>query len=456
MGRYAKDQGNEEARELSNKFTRSNRGLWTFDDYPMLKDWLEENTAGIDLLGEAVRKPAFRIPYTRENENVPIHDACLFLNEIQMMRVWARAVQARAYYRLGIGDIDGAIDDKMTVLHLGRHAGKQGTLSVALFGIAIEGVGYAIGIGSNPEFPPTKEQIERLVTELDALPPRMILNETLKTERLFGLAGFQDIYWGNVGDPPLDPYWARSVLGKLLPHMGWSFDITVLLERANQIYDVMIMIAEGKTIEGRELEDNLKLSSRNPLAFLFARSRTIRFVDQISTIPSVGVGVMQETWHRAECTDNLQRLTIALLLYEQEHGKMPEGNEDDDWREAIRPYLGADADKYFRCPSYPELAEGETTYAMIRRESGEIAVPAPNTLLLVEVHPPMKLFGEGNGTISAATARLGINRRDDARQFLEGIGSYHSGGVNTGLRSGGVSFHTESMSPEYLQQLTSK
>jgi hypothetical protein len=32
---------------------------WTLDDLPMMEPWLEENGPVLDLVGEAVRKPAF-------------------------------------------------------------------------------------------------------------------------------------------------------------------------------------------------------------------------------------------------------------------------------------------------------------------------------------------------------------------------------------------------------------
>jgi hypothetical protein len=204
------------------------------------------------------------------------------------------------------------------------------------------------------------------------------------------------------------------------------------------------------SVDENTLEDILAptVNPHNPSPLLFTKSRSHRIMDSLIVLLIPSIQATRGAWQRCECQENMQRLTLALLLYEKEHGSLPDG----DWREALKTADGRQqtaAD--FRCPSCHELAENETTYAMIRRESGETPT-TPNTLLLSEVHPPMKL-GEGDGTILEAMAKLGINRQNNERQFLEGLGSYHSGGMNAGYRSGAVRFETTTTKPEVLQQL---
>jgi len=364
------------------------------------------------------------------------------------MREWARAARDRATYRIGIGDIDGAIDDIMTAHHLGRHAGKQGALVSGLLGIAIEGMGYSIGIGSNPEFPPTKEQIERLMRELEALPPRYTLNEVLESERIFGLAAMQDIYWG------INPGYSHHEL-PLLPFMGLTMDINVALTRLNKVHDALV--DPEATIDGRTLDELLEPSLRdwNPLPFFSIRSRTNRIMDPLTALLLPAMQAAREAWRRIECTANLHRLTLALLLYEHDHGQLPDG----DWREAIERAAGrkpaGDAPKdspadlrpplfVFRCPSHHGLAEDETTYAMIGGVPN--AVPSPNQVLLVEVWQPQKL-GEGDGRIAFEKAKLWgrthvfATRPDD----FDGVGSHHPGVIVVGFRSGAVRSMADSM-----------
>ena len=417
---------------------------WTFDDFPELEKWHVENTAGLDLLGEAVRKPVFRIPYTRENENTSIFEACLFLSEVQMMRVWARALQARANYRLGIGDIDGATYDIVTIHHLGRHVGKQGMLVSWLVGIAFEGMAYATGIGSNPEFPPTKEQLERLVAELDALPPRRTLIEAIESERLFGLAALQDIYWGNSNNLLYD-----TPFGEMLPRIIWTLDINIAMARQNKVYDVLT--GKSKTIDGREFDDNMRETSSislPPLPLLFVRSRTHTIMDALSTLFIPAMQAEREASRRMECVENMQRLTLALLLYEKEHGSLPDG----DWRAALMK-TGVPA-QWFQCPSCHGLAEDETTYAMIGNVPN--AVSSPNQILLAEVLQPQK-FGEGDGRLPFEKAvfwQRGFARPLELRpKDFDGFGSAHPRCTNLGFRSGAMRAVSDTIDPDVLRTL---
>ena len=401
----------------SGKFWVPSMPFWTFEDYPMLKDWLEENTEGIDLLAEAVRKPVFFIPFVHDKDVPLFHTA-----SSGAQQDWAEAVHARAAYRLGIGDIDGAVDDIVTLHRLARHIGKQMTLLSWVLGGWIEDLGSGTGIGSNPKFSPTAEQIERLITELKALPPRQPLSEILEMERYQHLARLQYAHYHSKSRRYGGTLFARN--------RHWLMDINVIMETINKDID-------------KKCSGNLDIEERNcswnPLPYLFIRSRTDRIVRSMIDLSLVGV---QENRRSIECRGNMYILTLALLLYEKDHGTLPDG----DWREAVRPYLGENSDKYFRCPSYRELAEGETTYAMIGGVPNPVA--SPNQILIVEVFQPQKL-GEGEGRFPFDKAVFG-NKRDDG---FDGLGSRHAGGINVGLRSGAVIFTLEVTKPDELRQL---
>jgi len=432
LHRYARERPDDEAAwALQNKFSFSTSGMWTFDDFPMLKEWYEENTAGLDLLAEAVRKPTFFIPFVREHENTPVAEAMvgmLAIDTVQQAREWARALSARARYRLGIGNIDEAIDDIITIHLLAQHTGKQGTLIYGLVGIAIEGMGRAIGIGSNPEFPSAKKQIERLIAELDALQPRVTVGEMLERERLGGLAALQDMYWwNNLG------YYDVQFLDWLFLLMGRMMDINIAMARMNERYDMMITgtMSDDNMLLG-ELEDLIdSWHLLNPLPLVTVHTRTNRIIDVMMALSIPAVQATREAVRRQECSENIQRLTLALLLYEIDNGTLPEG----DWREAIKPYLGENWERYFRCPS-ARLAEGETNYAMIGGVPNLVA--SPQQVLVVEVMQPQRL-DEGNGRISF----------EQAMEFGQnGLGGGHVGGINVGLRSGAVRFINANINSE--------
>jgi hypothetical protein len=134
---------------------------------------------------------------------------------------------------------------------------------------------------------------------------------------------------------------------------------------------------------------------------------------------------------QTECADNLQRLSLAILLYQCEHGKLP----DDNWVTQITPYLGENPERYFSCPSNP-APDGETNYAIVRY--GETDDTVVGSLLLVELKTPVPYE---KAVVSVDDV---LNRR--------GTGSKHPGGMNTAHRSAAVQFLSDMVTIEELKR----
>jgi hypothetical protein len=345
--------------------------VWTLEQYPLMKDYLAGANPFIDLVGEAVRKPAYRSPSVRKNENDPMlgidRQNCHINREI------ARSVQARANYRIGIGDIDGAIYDTITIHRLGRHVSKLGTLVGSLVGLAIEG--SAAGVGGNPEHQPTKGQLEHFLKEIQSLPDRCTFAECLETERFFGLGSIQDTFRSDFYVNTGDGIWEFDVLAKWL-WLRWSLDRNAVLRQFNDFF------AQAKQTAAVFDEKSFVKSrvSSNPFRYLSVRSRSENISNILLNLFVPATDAARKAFDRSDCCDNMKCLTLALLLYEKEHsGKMPEGDWQT-WQAAIKPYLGKEADKYFHCPSAgsPE----ETAYVLVRYDN---AVPVtPETILPAE------------------------------------------------------------------------
>ena len=144
------------------------------------------------------------------------------------------------------------------------------------------------------------------------------------------------------------------------------------------------------------------------------------------------VDAAQDFVHRSESQENMQRLTLAILLYQIEHGKLP----DTNWAEQIAPYLGEKPERYFSCPSRPS-PEGQTTYALV--QYGDTLPADLDTILLVELAEPVPL----NKAVISVDEVLEHKRTGDS----------HRSGMNVAFRSGAVRFLTSSSNDEELRRM---
>ena len=402
------------------------RGFWTLDEFPQLADWLSENSDSIDLLAEALRKPVFRVPIVRENEASSLTET-LNLPHVQQCREFARTVAARAYYRLGIGDIDGAIEDTLTAYRLGRHVAKQGMLIQYLVGIAIEGMAQGIPLAGNPDHPPTKEQLTHFLREFDRLPLPATWQKIHEPERLFGLGTLQEFLDNPMQDEEFSDYHDLNFL-------KWTvkiFDANVMFEIHNQAYDRLATLDANPDWDWKTAYQRF----HNPLRYLTVQSRTEQVANALihSTL-DVSTSVFN-TYQRFECIDRLKRLMLALLLYEAEHGSMP----GENWAVQIESYLTGTSAKYLSCPSNP-APEGMTNDALVQYgESDDTVAGSHGTILLVELSEAVPL-NEAVVTVDEVLAR-------------QRVGSSHPSGMNVALRRGAVRFLSSSTREDELRRL---
>ncbi|MDR3232235.1 MAG: hypothetical protein LBT46_00970 [Planctomycetaceae bacterium] len=367
---------NKDTADISKEVRNGVQKVWTLEQYPQMKNYLDGANPFIDLVGEAVRKPAYCSPYVRKSENDLMIG--IVLHDCQITREIARSVLARANYRIGIGDIDGAIYDTVTVYRLGRHASKHGLFVGALIGIALESSAAGVGIGGNPAHQPAKGQLEHFMKELQSLPERCTFVESFGTERLFALGSIQDIFRGDLHSD-LDMFGPPAWLW-----LRWSVDRNVVLRRFNEFFT---QAEQGSAVFDDASFFKKNSPSVNPFRYLPVRSRSENVCGILLSLLAPATNAAEEAWNRSDCCYNMKCLTLALLLYEKEYGKMPEG----DWQAAVKPYLGKDADKYFRCPSAG--SPDETVYALVRYDN---AVPVtPETILIAEAEKVKLSAGSG-------------------------------------------------------------
>ena len=446
---------------------------WTAGELPMMRQWVEENSPALDVVAEAVRKPHFIIPLAREDEDSLF--MLTLLPDVQLMRSLARGLLARANYRLGEGDIDGAIDDIVTCKLLGRQCSDGGTFLSALVGIAIEGISGAIGPVGNPETPITKEQLQRYVDAMKDLPPRMSMEKAIEYERYGSLDAVQAVACGRLDIDGLFSGYCKTPLYTKLP-CDWN----TVMERFNENFDAFLAdYTSYPEPDGEFSVDYLLLQPRSQL-----------MGDYFFAILASAFDAMEEAIYRSECADNLRRITLAMLLYEKDHGTLPpawtvddEGSPLHSWRVLLLPYLGEeelyakirldepwDSEhnrqfhdtllSFYQCPS-AKLSPGETTYTVVVGEKtafrpGEgkkLADFGPNsrTLILVSESTNPVNWMDPASEVTEKGANEGISI--SASSFGRTLGSKHPGGANIGMRSGAVQFISEVIDMETLQSL---
>jgi hypothetical protein len=444
---------------------------WTLDDLPMMKPWLEENGPALDLVGKAVRKPAFCFPLVRPREEATLYS--MAFGEIQRMRAFTRMLQARADYRIGTGDIDGAIDDLVACERLGRHVQRQGTVITRLVGIAIDGIAASIGIAANRESQPTKEQLQRLVDEHNALPSLPNMDRMRLAERYYILDSLQALAVGKKSLAELFSVWAGN--DEFRPGFAAiSVDWNIVMRRVNADYD-----DRGK----RHVFPPLSLLSLSNL-FVGARSRHV--ADCVAGLCTPAFQATGRAIHSMKRRDNLRRITLAMLIYARAHGTLPpaytvdaDGNPLQSWRVLLLPYLGAQelygklhldapwdsahnrrfhdqAPAIYQCPS-AKLAPGQTTYSVVVGEKtafqaaqGKSLDDLGMILMLVVEREQSVCWMDPTSELVEAIACKGINRH---KEGVIGIGSLHPGGVNVGFRDGGVEFIRATIALPLLQGL---
>ncbi|MDR2705520.1 MAG: DUF1559 domain-containing protein [Planctomycetaceae bacterium] len=491
LANYAKKQfPDEENNQKADEFPRKITAIWTLDDLPMMQEWLEQNNPALDVIVEAVSKPVFRTPLTRfENVRIPATQSMYLssiLEQMQPFRDYARALQARFNYRLGTGDIDGAIQDKIALHRLGRHVTNQGILINSLVGIAIEGVATNSGIAGNLNVQPTEEQIRRLIQLTNELPEKPTLKKIIESERYFVFGNLQLKVM--VDDTEKAMSWLPFM-------MSIGNDWNIVFRRFNRYFDDFL--------DGKLEQQSFSVSPQKSFFhlnywFMSRKTRSETFADVLFKLMFDSLEGTQNAVNRKECADHLQKITTAMLLYHAEHGELPptyttnaNGEPLQSWRVLLLQYLGEEElykqirldeawDSEFNrqfhekmptvyaCPSLKHKTKSNET-KFDETKSGEINSETNYTVIVGNETPfdrsgkGKKLSGFGsesvdlvlvtetkmsgcwmnpNFDVSFEDAQQGINGKPDAPKT---IGSEHAGGCNNGLRSGSVTFFSENI-----------
>jgi hypothetical protein len=412
------------------EFEKKLSKTWTLEDAPMLADWIKTADEPLDILAEMIRKPDFICPTIMSSSTKETTLLSIQMPEVQSCREIARVYRTRANYRIANGDIDGAINDIITIYQLGRHLEKDANFIIyRLVGFAIEGIAAAIPINANPNHPATKEQIKRLLDAIDQLPPRADWNKVMDVERAVILDTMQ-CFFSNGNKPNKILF---EMIGEGLPETNVNMsrlyrlllslpcNQNIVFNQVNEMFDKKHNVADKELASRISLFDKRLLTSNG-------RGKIISELIGSLFLP---FDAAESASVRIECLSNMKHLTLALAMYKSEHGEYPKA----DWIEKIKPYLGDNFEKYLQCPASVNQEIGKTNYALILYDK----VPEyKDALQLVELKEPVP-FDKAVITVEEALNDFSLDKA--ARK----TGSTHVAGMNTSKQTGAIYYINDSV-----------
>ena len=380
---------------------------WTAEEYPAAARAIEEYADLYDVFARAARSPRLGcwhfVPEAKDGGFI-----CTLLPDVQFTRDIARLCQIRACYRVGMGDISGAIDDVETATLFGRACleSEYGCLVERLVGLACISIATGIPVFENPDVAPTQEEIARLVE----LRSSLFRNGAMKGSADRALSGESFVCGGGA----YADYLASRRLGvpawKLTePDQGpdslfeaaacWFFLDAPPVNDAKSL-KIFKEYYEKALEHGPDFIED-EASRGNIWKFMTSSPERNNALYAISLlVPAVEAA--DGAFKRNECVLKISVITAAITAYRAEHGTLPpaftvdeNGKPLQSWRVLILPYLGDDAkalyekirldepwdSEYnaafhaqvpdvFRCPSATDLKEGETIYSVLLGDEG--------------------------------------------------------------------------------------
>lgn len=288
---------------------------WTFEEQPKMKDWLEKVGPGLNIVQQAAMKEHFFMPMVRRNDK-ELAFLSISLESLNFQSELAKALQIRAMQRLGANDAQGAWKDMIASLRLARfvfagldysdfeknveakakEANQGGQFDADDFKNVLAAVfsNKAQTIDALVKYDSwSKEQLDRAIADLEALPSWPDRKTMLKTQQfliLDLLASMNDMQAfaqsiepeavpGDTGKPFTMFGMNWNVLAKLFNEKFKEYESSMKDDDAEtlvgQSHDEIIeglnsnLQAIGDSLSGRDVAGMLTVSGRSKLAGKF-------------------------------------------------------------------------------------------------------------------------------------------------------------------------------------------
>jgi hypothetical protein len=316
---------------------------WTRKDFPPLAKWLDANARHIDQIVAASKLPRMYTPLLPGDDAQTL--VAVWVPLVNSHRNAARALVARAMYRAGSGDMDGAIDDLMACHRLARLSAQGFTLVELLVAYAIDGIAHQAETALVASGRLTAMSRAKLRQELAELPPMRPMADVLDESERFMFA--DSVCWiaregagsidkltslsGTDGNGPGAVRAVLNVTGDLV--IDWDMSLTTGREWFDRLVEVARIDDPKKQNEAISAFDlELQATSRSvadpgSLLGLFfsprytaSRKMADTFVGLLMPALSAALGAE----HRHQTSQTLLRVALALADYRDEHQRFPD------------------------------------------------------------------------------------------------------------------------------------
>lgn len=318
---------------------------WTAEEFPVAARWIEENADRYAVYESTLNRPKYGSWHYPAGAGETLDDWVeTALPDVQHNREIARLLAVRVNYRLGRGDVDGALDDWRLILRLSRHIldNPNNCLAESLVGAAIYGVATSLGLGGNPDAQPTPEQWARAAEihretigeyDFDALRRRVFEGETF-----FSIVWFAEFLRYPEGGQYVAPIQVLQKLASGLDDNEAMKTYRAIVDANRKLLDAPLTPAI--TPPNITLTEWLpKILSPNRRK----RSENCALFFGNALLPNPDALLV---FYRLENTSKLQTLQIATLRYQTERGTLPPaftvdaaGKPLHSWRVLILPYI---------------------------------------------------------------------------------------------------------------------
>ena len=335
--------------ELWEQYDEATGGPWTKKDYPLLAKWIESNEKPMAVAVKGIMtRDQYYAPLLGGDDEFGNMLVGVLLPTAQQTREFARLLSARAMYRLGGEDVEGAMSDLLACHRLARHYSKAPTLIEALVCYAIEGIASGGDFNLAHHAKLTTKQAQWYHERLAKMPPPpsvvhcldvceryMFLDCAVMMARK-GPGAFKMIdalAGGGGGGAKVD-----NPVTRLLARAAIDWDEP--MKMGNQFYDRIVAAASLPSFKERaaaaakideefeKLAESSKDFSGIAASILGVKSARKEIGKKIGTIlcalllPATSAASNAE--ERIHVGIDLSNLSYAISAYRTEHGKYPD------------------------------------------------------------------------------------------------------------------------------------